>query len=182
MLVPDTVWWTRQSVVCQQTGTICHKMDSSMQQTTGTINFLHSFHEWLPPMLSCGQCGPTLSIGTISRFRLCRGSWRLKINIWQSFVHYWKSNVYRSVGCVRSKRQCLDGLPAFDSWVWLLKYLVCLTKYQKPTQACTRETGVEMKGTPKIKQVLDQNVDLSNIDQVPSNAHLSEKESQLYIF
>ena len=34
----------------------------------------------------------------------------------------------------------------------------------------------------KIKQVLDQNVDLSNIDQVPSNAHLSEKEPQLYIF
>ena len=29
--------------------------------------------------------------------------------------------------------------------------------------------------------MLDQNVDLSNIDQVPSNAHLSEKESQFYI-
>ena len=29
--------------------------------------------------------------------------------------------------------------------------------------------------------MLDQNVDLSNVDQVPSNAHLSEKESQLYI-
>ena len=28
----------------------------------------------------------------------------------------------------------------------------------------------------------NQNVDLSNINQVPSNAHLSEKESQLYIF
>ena len=36
--------------------------------------------------------------------------------------------------------------------------------------------------TPKIKQVLDQNVDLSNVDQVSSNAHLSEKESQLCIF
>ena len=29
------------------------KMDSSMWQTIGTISFLHSFHEWLPPMLSC---------------------------------------------------------------------------------------------------------------------------------
>ena len=29
---------------------------------------------------------------------------------------------------------------------------------------------------------MDQNVDLSNEDQVPSNAHPSEKESQLYIF
>ena len=36
--------------------------------------------------------------------------------------------------------------------------------------------------TPKIQEMLDQNVDLSNVDQVPSNAHLSEKESQLYIF
>ena len=55
-------------------------------------------------------------------------------------------------------------------------------KIPKPTQACTRETGVEIQGTPKIKQVLDQNVDPSNIDQVPSNAHLSEKASQLCIF
>ena len=44
----------------------------------------------------------------------------------------------------------------------------------KPTQA--------RQSTPKIKQVLDQNVGLSNIDQIPSNAHLSEKDSQLYIF
>ena len=35
---------------------------------------------------------------------------------------------------------------------------------------------------PKIKQVLDQNVDLSNIDQVPSYAHLSEKQAHVYIF
>ena len=33
-----------------------------------------------------------------------------------------------------------------------------------------------------MKQVLDQNVDLSNTGQVLSNAHLSEKESLLYIF
>ena len=52
----------------------------------------------------------------------------------------------------------------------------------KPTQACTRETGVKTQITPKIKQVFGQNVDLSNIDQVPSNAHLSENESQLYVF
>ena len=52
----------------------------------------------------------------------------------------------------------------------------------KPTQASTRETGAALQSTPKTKQVLDKNVDLSNVDQVPSNAHLSEKESQLYIF
>ena len=41
---------------------------------------------------------------------------------------------------------------------------------------------VKTQITPKIEEVLNQNVDLANIDQVPSNAHLSEKESQLYIF
>ena len=30
--------------------------------------------------------------------------------------------------------------------------------------------------TPKIEQELDQNEDLSNMDQVPSNARLSEKK------
>ena len=84
---PDILW------LGYQFGTICHKMDSSMWQTTGTINFLHSFHEWLPPVLSCGQCGSTLSIGIISRFRLFRGSWRFKINIRGNLTHFRKSHV-----------------------------------------------------------------------------------------
>ena len=50
------------------------------------------------------------------------------------------------------------------------------------TRACTWETGAKTQSTPKTKQVSDQNVDLSHIDRVPSNALLSEKESQLYIF
>ena len=33
-----------------------------------------------------------------------------------------------------------------------------------------------------MKQMLGQNVDLSNVDPVLSNAHLSGKESQLFIF
>ena len=59
---------------------------------------------------------------------------------------------------------------------------VWFTEYQKTTQACTRETGVEVQSTHKIKQVLGQIVGQLNVDQVPSSAHLSEKGSQLYIF
>ena len=44
------------------------------RSVTDTITFLPSFHERVPPVLSCGQCGSTLSIGVISRFRLCRRS------------------------------------------------------------------------------------------------------------
>ena len=76
----------------------------------------------------------------------------------------------------------MDGSPALDLWDLVIEVLRTTQRIPKPTQACTRETGVLSQITPKIEHVLDQNVDLSNIDQVPSNAHLSEKESQLYIF
>ena len=108
-------------------------------------------------------------------------------------------HVYRSVGCARSKRQCrtallnqrsyrwmlvcaMDGSLALDLWDLVIEVLRTTQRIPKPTQACTRETSVKTQITPKIEQVLDQNVDLSNIDQVPSNAHLSEKESKLYTF
>ena len=73
------------------------------------------------------------------------------------------------------------GLPALDLWDVVIEVLGMTHRIPKPTQACTGETSVEIQSTHKIKQVLDQNVDLSNMDQAPSNAHLSEKESQLYI-
>ena len=76
----------------------------------------------------------------------------------------------------------VDGSLALDLWDLVIEVLRTTQRIPKPTQACTRETGVKTQITPKIEQVLDQNVDLSNIDQVPSNAHLSEKESKLYIF
>ena len=83
------------------------------------------------------------------------------------------------VGCwfayVRFTCAWLMGFGYFGCWEWP-------KEHPKPTQACTRETGAETQNTPKIKQVLDQNVDLSNVDQVPSNAHVFEEESQLYIF
>ena len=76
----------------------------------------------------------------------------------------------------------MDGSLALDLWDLVIEVLRTTQRIPKPTQACTRETGVETRITPKIEQVLARNVDLSNIDQVPSNAHLSEKESKLYIF
>ena len=65
----------------------------------------------------------------------------------------------------------MDGLPALDLWDLVIQVLGTTHGIPKPTQASTRETGAERQSTTKIKQVLDQNVDLSNIDQVPSNAH-----------
>ena len=114
-------------------------------------------------------------------------------------MHFWKSNICTDqlgvqeanvsisqlhrisdhiVGCGLR----MDGLLALDLWDLVIEVLGTTQRIPKPTQACTPETSVEIQSTPKIKRVLDQNVDLSNMDQVPSNPHLSEKELQLYIF
>ena len=66
----------------------------------------------------------------------------------------------------------MDGLPALDLWD--------LVYQNQPKRAHGKP--VQKSKARKIKQVSDQNVDLSKKDRVPSNAHLSEKESQLYIF
>ena len=110
-------------------------------------------------------------------------------------MHFWKSNICTdqldvqeavvSISQLHRIRDHIVGCWFAYGWfnlrstcgIWSFTY-----RTRKPTQACTRETDAETQSTPKIKQVLDQNVDLSNVDQVPSNAHLSEKESQLYIF
>ena len=71
----------------------------------------------------------------------------------------------------------MDGLRALDLWDLVIEVLGTTQRIPKPTQACTRETGLEIRSTPNIKQVLNQNVDLSNMDQVPSNAHLRKNHS-----
>ena len=161
MPVLGTKWWTWLFVVSQQTGTFCHKMDSSMWQTIGTINFLHSFHKWLPPILSCGKCGPTLSVGSISRFSLCRRSWRLKNNIRRRFVHLgsrtfvqvsWMCKKQMSVSHNSTESEIIsldagfrmDGLLALDVWNLVIEVLGTTHRIPKPTQACTREIGVEI--------------------------------------
>ena len=77
--------------------------------------------------------------------------------------------LYRSVGCARSKRQCLhssteseiisldaglrmDGLPALDLWDMFIEVLRTTQRIPKPTQACTRVTGVETQITPRLNK------------------------------
>ena len=67
----------------------------------------------------------------------------------------------------------MDGLLARDLWDLVIEVLGMTLRIPKPTQARTRESGVKTQITPKIEQVLDQNVDLSHIVEVLSDAHLS---------
>ena len=106
--------------------------------------------------------------------------------------------LYQSVGCAKIKRQYLhssteseiisldaglrtDGLLTLDPGYWVVEVMLTTQGIPKPTQVSTRETRALPQSTPRIKQVLDQNVDLTNVDHVPSNAHFSQKKSQLYI-
>ena len=115
-------------------------------------------------------------------------------HIRRSFVLFWKSNICTdqldvqeaNVGISQSTESeikpldaglRMDGLRALDLWDLVIEVLGTTQRIPKPTQACTRETGLEIQSTPNIKQVLDQNVDLSNMDQVPSNAHLRKNHS-----
>ena len=75
----------------------------------------------------------------------------------------------------------MDGLFALELWDWSLKCWERPKEYQNQPKHAHGKLVLRPK-SPKIEQVLDQNMDLSNVDQVHSNAHLSEKESQLYIF
>ena len=175
-------------------------MNSSMWQTIGTNNFLHSFHsfhKWLPPTLSCGKCGSTMSIWTISRFRLCKRSWRLYINIKRSFVHFWESYICTeqldvqeandSVYQLHRIRDHIVGCWFAYGWFTCARlvgvgYWSAGSDSQNTKTNPSVHTGNRWRNpsTPKIKQVSDQNMDLSNMDQVPSNAHPSE-EWKLYI-
>ena len=64
----------------------------------------------------------------------------------------------------------MDGLPALDLWDLVIEILGTTTKLPKSIQACMRETDANIHNTPK-----DHNMDLSNVDQVHSNAHRSKK-------
>ena len=55
--------------------------------------FLHPSHMWIQTAFSCGKHCQTMQIGTVSRLRLCRSSWGLKINFWRNIVRFWKSYI-----------------------------------------------------------------------------------------
>ena len=106
-------------------------------------------------------------------------------------------HLYRSVGCARSKTSVshssteseiisldaglrMEGLLALDLWDLVIEVLRTTHGIPKPTQASTREQN--SKVPPKIQQVLDQNVDLSNVNQVFFRAHISLRRNHSCTF
>ena len=82
------------------------KLDQGMWQTSSTFDLLHSFHKWLQTALSCWKQSTTMQIGTVSRLRFCRRSWRFEIDFRWNVVYFWQSLVCsKKLGCVRKRRQ-----------------------------------------------------------------------------
>ena len=89
-----TYWKTWYSIISEQTCTIDHKMDQSMWQTSSTFDLLHSFHEWVRTVLSCGKHGTTMQIGSVSRLWLCWWSSRIEIDFRWNMKSFWKPQVW----------------------------------------------------------------------------------------
>ena len=182
-------WSTSYFMFREQTHSCSHKMDQNMWQTIKSLDLLHSSHMWIQTILLCGKHSTTMQNRILSRLRLCWRPWRRKINIRRSFVHFWKSNICTNQLDVQESDDSVAQLwwirdhivgcwfvyGRFTFWDLVIELLGMTQRIPKPTQACTREPGVKTQITPEIIRVLDQNVDLSNIDQVPSDAHLSEE-------
>ena len=81
-----TNWKTWYSMVSEQTCTTDHEMDQGLWQTIISFDILHSSYMWIQTILSCGKHCETLQIGTVSRFWLCRRSWRFEIHFWRNIA------------------------------------------------------------------------------------------------
>ena len=107
-------------------------------------------------------------------------------------------HLYRSVGCARSERQCLTAPQDQRSFRWMLvcvwtvclrltyaKALKCLERpieHQNQPKHAQGKPVSRPKSHPRLNKCWIRIVNPSNIEQVLSNAYLSEKQSKLYIF
>ena len=108
------------------------KWTPSMWQTIRTVNFLHS--QWSPPILSCEQCGSTLSIGVISRFRFCRRSWWFRI-------------IIRRVFCIFRSR-------TFVPISWMCKRQMSVSHSSTESETISLDAGLRIDALDLVIEVL----------------------------
>ena len=178
-------------------------MDSDLRQTFGKIDFIHSWHKWLPTVLSCGQRGSALSTGFIPRLRLCWRLWGFKINFGGSLM--FRTFVTISWMCKKQNVSILssteseiisldaglrmDGLLALDLWDVVIEVLHSTNNTKRPLRLDPGNwcgTGNHSSNKTKTKMPTERsNRDVdqwSNVDYVATNTHSCQGESQLYIF
>ena len=184
-----TNWTTWHSMVGQEACKISHKMDSGMWQTIGKTKFLRGKH------------GSALSIGFVSRLRLCCWPWGLKINLGESCLISEVEHLSPQVGCARSKflsrtvlqslrlflwmlELRMDSLFALDLWDMVIEVLRSNNNTDQPKHYSIQESGATLQSKTKTQNVKRrQNVEqLNDVDYILTNTHSSQGESQLCIF
>ena len=68
-------------------------MDKSLCPASGSFDFTHSPHKWLPTIVSCGKHGSALSTGFNPRLRFCWRPRRLKINLRGNLMYFRKPDI-----------------------------------------------------------------------------------------
>ena len=78
----------------------------------------------------------------------------------------------------------MDGLPALDLWEMLIEVLHSINNNAQPKHTSHEETGSVLDSKTETQHLKRrQKVEhLSEVDDVPTNTHSSQGESQLYIF
>ena len=168
MLVLGTNWSTWHSVVSQQTGTICHEIDSSMWQATGTINFLPSdFRQYRHVGNAAQHCrlelfqdsdfaGDLEDSKSTSGGVLCIfGSWTILPISWMckkqtSVTH--SSTVSEIISLDAGLR--MDGSLALDLWdlVWSLKCSERPKEYQNQPKHAHGKPVLRPKPHPRLNK------------------------------
>ena len=127
-------------------------MGQSLRQTSSTFDLLHSFHEWIQSILSCGKYSPTIQIVTFSRFWHFRRSRRFEIDF--------RWNILRI------------GSHTFVPISWMCKNQTCVSHSSTDSEIISLDTGLRMDGIP----VLDP-WDLE-ITVMHSNSNQKQKDKQ----
>ena len=69
------------------------KLTRACDKRLARLILLHTPHEWVQTILSCGKNCTTMQVGTVSRLWFCRRPWRLEVNIRRNSVHFRKSYI-----------------------------------------------------------------------------------------
>ena len=167
------------------------------------ISYIHSSYMWTQAILLCGIYSTTMQIRIISGLWFCRRPWRLKVDFRWISVHFrnpnicaynWMCRKQTSVTHCSSEAEVIsldaglrmDGIPALDPWDSVIEVF-----HSSPYQANKTKDVRESRGNLSAntqrnmqKQIptTHTNLDLTNIDHVPSSVTHSGSNTVLHVF
>ena len=171
-----------------------HKMDKSLWQTLGSLDLVHSSHKWIQAVL-------TMQNRIVERLWFCRRPWRLEVNIRRNLLHFRKSHVRANkLDVHRNRLQChtvlqklksslsmqvyaWTGILALDLWDLVIDVFHSLPNQTNKTKDVRLPRSANTQ--PNMRKQIPTthtNLDLINIDHVPSSGTHSGSNAMLFVF